>query len=326
MSGQHRLLAQQFGHRRDLIGQLGQSGDIEVPGDLVELLDHASESVAAGCTELRRDGVFEDRCRWCHLIELVEKAVDRRRLLGGSETKSRTKSPARWTDSVPRRLPKLADELLTQQPDLLSALHLDALQLGVGVGAEAARRSSRRRAGPPRSPSPPRPWLLPAPWRVRCRRRRPSPRASAWSASWVRTVSCWFFIMVRTGGTTYFQSRKTMTANPTSCPMNVDTGVTAPVPLSPAPCEWSPRPRAPGSRGSTPGSPPTSEGPPSPHATAPSARSWPAGALSMTSALARARASSTILRPSARASSRTFVASRRACGHHLQVIGIGGGS
>ncbi len=31
-------------------------------------------------------------------------------------------------------LPQLADQLLAQQPDLLSALHLDALQLGVGMG------------------------------------------------------------------------------------------------------------------------------------------------------------------------------------------------
>ena len=33
--------------------------------------------------------------------------------------------------------------------------------------------------------------------------------------------------MVRTGGTTYFQSRKTMTANPMSCPMKVDIRATA---------------------------------------------------------------------------------------------------
>ena len=46
--------------------------------------------------------------------------------------------------------------------------------------------------------------------------------AAAESANCRRTVLCWSAIIFRTGGTTYRQTSKMMTANPTSCPINVD--------------------------------------------------------------------------------------------------------
>src|SRR6202012_1408557 len=46
--------------------------------------------------------------------------------------------------------------------------------------------------------------------------------AAAESASCWRTAFCWFAIIVRTGGTTKRTTSHTMTANPMSCPMNVD--------------------------------------------------------------------------------------------------------
>ena len=74
--------------------------------------------------------------RRCHFIQLVEKAVDRRGLLGWIGDEVAHQIACAMDGLGAETLPKLADELLAQQLDLLSALHLDALQFRVGVGAK----------------------------------------------------------------------------------------------------------------------------------------------------------------------------------------------
>ena len=152
-------------------------------------------------------------------------------------------------------LPKLANELLAQQLNLLPTLGFDAFELGVGMGPQllgdfSASRTCLvdhlRRLGL---------GLLERLGVLACRRRRPSSplgmvARAACERSPAGSSSC-----VRTGGTTYRQIRNTMTAKPMSCPMKVDIRATAPVPLQQAPCGWSPRRRARGSQAATPASP-----------------------------------------------------------------------
>ena len=91
---------------------------------------------AAGCAQLRCDGILENRARRCHFIQLVEEAVDRRGLLGriGDEVAHQIACAMHGLGA--ETLPKLADELLAQQLNLLSTLGFDAFQLRVGMGSQ----------------------------------------------------------------------------------------------------------------------------------------------------------------------------------------------
>ena len=226
MPGQNGLGAQQLHHRRQIVGQAGEtrrmSRSATTPS---KLLDHVGHRLAAGGAQLRRDGILETGARRCHLVELGR----------GNGPPSRTARTDRRRSRAPDRLP---DER-TRRRELCRSSRMSCWRNSRTCWPPCTLMRSSSTSAWARSCS----AIFSASWRASSITFAASALASSsalacsvsasatffsaseCSSSWVRTVSCWFFIMVRTGGTTYFQSRKTMTANPMSCPMKVDTAL-----------------------------------------------------------------------------------------------------
>ena len=81
-------------------------------------------------------GILERRARRCHLVQLVQEAVDRRGLLRriGDEVAHQVTCTMHGLSA--EALPKLTNQLLAQQLNLLPTLGFDAFQLGVCMGSQ----------------------------------------------------------------------------------------------------------------------------------------------------------------------------------------------
>ena len=193
MPGQNRLAAQQLApsmpDRRPSFGQSVGVRSPTTPSNCLDELWPPTRGWRRAASLLTASS--NDRARRCHLVELVEEAVDRRGLLRriGDEVAHQVACAMHGLGA--EALPKLADQLLTQQLNLLRTLGFDAFQLGVCLGSQLLGDLLGVVRGLPRSPSPPRPWPPRAPSRAAVSASATFFAASALSSSCVRTVSCW---------------------------------------------------------------------------------------------------------------------------------------
>ncbi len=297
-----------FDHRGQVVGQRRQSGVAQSAGDVVELARQRGQRLAAGGAQLGRRAGFDRCARRRHRVELVEEAVDRRRLRRRIGDVLAHQIACRLHGLVAEACAQLPDELLPQQLNLLRALRFDAL----GSTSACSRSCS-------------------AIFSASCRASSITFAASALAsstASGVHRVGVGELLrrlgaLLELGADGLLlllhhvahrrhnplHRMKTMTAKPMSCPMKVDIGYRPACPDR----RLSRRRRASGWPASPPV--PSTDDCSSAESPRPLLRQFlvrPACSYRRPRCLASAALSSTILRPSARASSRMVDASRRA--------------